>query len=42
MMKRSAAWLLGLCLLTVLASCGNKGPLELPAEETEKRERSTD
>ena len=35
-----ARWLLCLCLLLVLAGCGNKGPLELPPEDTKKRERS--
>ncbi len=40
-MPRTASWLLGLCLLAALAGCGNKGPLELPAEEPEKRERSS-
>ena len=40
-MTRPVNWLLGLCLLLALAGCGNKGPLELPDEETEKRERST-
>jgi len=29
------------CLLLALSGCGNKGPLELPAEEEEKRERAT-
>ncbi len=40
-MARSARWLLCLGLLLVLAGCGNKGPLELPQEDTKKRERST-
>lgn len=41
MTKRNFAWLMCLCLLAALAGCGNKGPLELPAEETEKRERGS-
>ena len=41
MKVRATGWLLCLCLLTALTGCGNKGPLELPDEETEKRERST-
>ncbi|MDJ0778622.1 MAG: lipoprotein [Gammaproteobacteria bacterium] len=39
MTKRSFALLTCLCLLAALAGCGNKGPLELPQEETEKRAR---
>ncbi len=30
-------WLLCACLLLALSGCGNKGPLELPEEETKKR-----
>ncbi len=40
-MSAPARWLLCLGLLLLLAGCGNKGPLELPTEETEKRERKT-
>ncbi len=40
-MKRCATWLLCLGLLFAFTGCGNKGPLELPEEETQKRERST-
>lgn len=43
MKRRHFIPLLCLCLLLGLSACGNKGPLELPAEEEkrEKRERST-
>ena len=40
-MRMLAALLLGFCLALSLTACGNKGPLELPDEDTEKRERSS-
>ncbi len=35
------AFLLCCCLLLTLAGCGNKGPLELPDEEEQKKNRSS-
>ena len=35
--RRLTGWILCCCLLLALAGCGNKGPLELPEEETKKR-----
>ena len=42
-MKRSALinCLLCCCLLLALSGCGNKGPLELPAEEEKKNKRES-
>ena len=37
---RITSWLLCCCLLLTLSGCGNKGPLELPDEEKEKKARS--
>ena len=34
-------WLLCCCLLLALPACGNKGPLELPEEEQQKKSRGS-
>ena len=39
--SRFTAWLLAGCLLLTLGACGNKGPLELPEEERQKKSRSS-
>ena len=41
MPTRITSLLLCLSLLLALSACGNKGPLQLPDEEEEKRERSS-
>lgn len=40
-LKRTTGWLLCCCLLLTLAGCGNKGPLELPDDEQQKKSRTT-
>jgi len=34
------SWLICCCLLLALSGCGNKGPLELPKEEEQKKSKS--